>query len=153
MATLELHPIFPDQERNSSFQTDPNCLPYLEVWTGFYKQIGFQTPWIGYFAKEGTRYVGTCAFKGPPKEGRVEIAYGTFEKEEGRGVGTRMCANLVRLALSEKPDVVVTARTLPEENASTRILGKNQFVLLGVVEDPEDGEVWEWEYRGVENGT
>jgi hypothetical protein len=36
---------------------------------------------------------------------------------------------------------------LPEENASTSILKKNGFVMLGTVWDDEDGNVWEWGYK------
>jgi hypothetical protein len=43
---------------------------------------------------------------------------------------------------------VITARTLPEENHSTKILRKNSFTFVGSVMDPEDGEVWEWMYNG-----
>jgi [ribosomal protein S5]-alanine N-acetyltransferase len=39
------------------------------------------------------------------------------------------------------------ARTLMEENYSTRILRKNGFECLGIVNDPDDGDVWEWEYK------
>jgi len=49
--------------------------------------------------------------------------------------------------LAKDRSVRITARTLPEKNYSTRILEKNNFVLLGFVTDPEDGEVWEWEYK------
>jgi len=36
---------------------------------------------------------------------------------------------------------------LAEENFSTSILRKNNFLLMGVVNDPEDGDVWEWLYQ------
>jgi len=34
---------------------------------------------------------------------------------------------------------------LPEENASTSVLKKLRFRLVGTVEHPEDGLVWEWQ--------
>src|SRR6266702_2366495 len=40
---------------------------------------------------------------------------------------------------------LVRAHTLPEENASTRVLLKCGFRHLGTVVDPEDGPVWRWE--------
>jgi len=40
--------------------------------------------------------------------------------------------------------VLVCARTLPQASASTKILEKNGFTLIGTVIDPDDGEVWEW---------
>jgi ribosomal-protein-alanine N-acetyltransferase len=101
-------------------------------------------PWVGYLAEEEGVWVGTCAFKAPPREDGVEIAYFTFPGHEGRGVATRMASRLIEIAQSK--EVPVRAQTLPQENASTRILGKLGFRLAGTAEDPdpEVGEVWEW---------
>jgi RimJ/RimL family protein N-acetyltransferase len=81
-------------------------------------------------------------------EGRVEIAYGTFPAFQHQGIGARICKELVSLARRTDPEVKITARTLMEENHSTKILRKNGFVWRGVVLDPDDGDVWEWEYIG-----
>jgi ribosomal-protein-alanine N-acetyltransferase len=40
---------------------------------------------------------------------------------------------------------VVRAHTLPNPNASTRVLTKCGFHRVGEVIDPEDGLVWRWE--------
>jgi RimJ/RimL family protein N-acetyltransferase len=40
----------------------------------------------------------------------------------------------------------IRAHTMPEQNASTRVLEKCGFRWLGEVVDPEDGAVWRWEY-------
>lgn len=40
------------------------------------------------------------------------------------------------------------AHTLPERNASTRVLEKCGFTLVGEVVDPDDGVVWRWERPG-----
>lgn len=113
----------------------------------YYKVIGFTQPWIGYFAIKDKRVVGTGGYKGAPKNQTVEIAYSTFPDFEGQGIGTEICYALVELAQQTNASIRITARTLPEWNASTRILQKNQFVCLGSVIDPEDGEVWEWEHK------
>lgn len=113
----------------------------------FYKRVGFNPPWICYYATENNELVGCAAFKGKPVNGTVEIAYGTFEKCSNQGVGTRICNTLVNLSLKTDPTIRITARTLPENNYSTRILLKNKFQFLGNVIDPEDGDVWEWEYK------
>jgi RimJ/RimL family protein N-acetyltransferase len=106
-------------------------------------------PWGSYLALEGTarRLVGTCAFKGgPDPAGAAEIAYFTFPGEEGRGVATAMADSLVALAGSARPAAtVVRAHTLPEVNASGRVLEKVGFRWVGEVIDPEDGLVWRWE--------
>jgi hypothetical protein len=62
-----------------------------------YQAQGFAPPWIGYLAQEDGAVVGTCAFKGPPQDRRVEIAYFTFPEHEGRGIATEMARQLVAL--------------------------------------------------------
>ncbi len=109
-----------------------------------YATGGFHRPWIGYVALEDGKAVGFCAFKSPPVEGRVEIAYFTFPDCEGRGVATRMAGLLVEVARRTDSAVTVVAQTLPAEGASTAILRKLGFHLLGSVQHPTDGEVWEW---------
>lgn len=111
---------------------------------GLYERRGFEPPWLGYLAIEESRIVGTCGFVGPPRDGEVEIAYFTFPGEEGRGIATRMATELIRLAGEGSAEVRCTAHTLPSEGASTSILRKLKFHLLGEVEHPEDGIVWKW---------
>jgi ribosomal-protein-alanine N-acetyltransferase len=110
-----------------------------------YRAAGFVAPWIAYLAVEEGTCVGTCAFKAPPRDGCVEIAYYSFA--EGRGVATRMASALVDIASQSGPGLAVKAQTLPEESASTAVLRKLDFELRGPVEHPEDGTVWEWQRR------
>ena len=121
----------------------------VEATTQLYRAVGYEPPWIGYLAVENGICVGTCAFKSPPHDNRVEIAYFTFPEHESRGVATRMAAELIRLALETRPAVIVAAQTLPEENASTSVLKKLRFRLVGTLEHPEDGPVWEWHLSDV----
>lgn len=109
-----------------------------------YRTRGYEPPWVGYFVMEDGRCVGTCAFTAPPNEGRVEIAYFTFPGNERRGVATRAASLLIDIARSAKPNLIIAAQTLPQENASTSILRKLGFHRFGEVEHPEDGLVWEW---------
>lgn len=113
----------------------------------WYGRGGFQPPWISYLVQCDELWVGCCGYKGAPRDGRVEIAYHTFPAFEGRGVGTAVAAAMVRLALETDPQLLVTAQTLPAESASTALLRKNGFVFARTVDHPEDGLVWEWEYR------
>jgi [ribosomal protein S5]-alanine N-acetyltransferase len=106
-------------------------------------------PWWGSFLAmdPGSRIVvGTCSFKGPPDaDGAVEIAYFTFPVYEGRGYATAMAALLTSRAGDAPSARTVRAHTLPERNASVRILEKLGFAHLGEIVDPEDGPVWRWE--------
>lgn len=105
--------------------------------------------WGGYLAvDEGSReVVGSCAFKAPPgEEGEVEIAYFTYPGFEGRGYATGMARELIkrgRAAAARR----VTAHTLPEASASTRVLEKVGMDFAGEVLDAEDGRVWRWQLQ------
>jgi RimJ/RimL family protein N-acetyltransferase len=112
----------------------------------YYKIIGFVPPWIGYFAQLDNQLVGAAGFKGRPKDGKIEIAYGTFPAYQQKGIGTEICRQLVLLSLHTDPTVIISARTLPENNYSTKILVKNNFKFIGTVWDEDDGNVWEWQY-------
>ncbi|MEK6283674.1 MAG: GNAT family N-acetyltransferase [Acidobacteriota bacterium] len=117
----------------------------VEATTQMYRAVGFEPPWVGYLAFENATCVGTCGFKSPPQNNRVEIAYFTFPGHESRGVATRMASELITLALNKMPAVTVAAQTLPEANASTYILKKLGFRWVGTVDHPDDGPVWEWQ--------
>ena len=105
-------------------------------------------PWTHGFSlvhRETGTAVGTCGFKGPPADGVVEIAYGVDPDHQGKGYATEAAEALVRFAFGDARVRVVRAHTLPEANASTRVLNKCEFRFTGEVMDPEDGLVWRWE--------
>ena len=144
---MNLLPIKKTRDENPTFANDPLCKESLDMCIEFYKRVGFNPPWICYYGEENGKLIGSGAFKGRPVNNTVEIAYGTFENHRQKGVGTKICKRLVELSLAADPSIRITARTLPEHNYSTKILEKNKFILLGIVNDPEDGDVWEWEYK------
>jgi RimJ/RimL family protein N-acetyltransferase len=121
----------------------------VEATVQLYSRVGWIRPWIGYLAFEDHECVGTCAFTSAPRDGAVEIAYFTFPGREGRGVATRMAERLVSIAGKSAPQVSVTAHTLPQENASTRILRRIGFELMGPADHPEDGPIWVWRRKGA----
>lgn len=147
--SLTLLPILETLEDNSAFARDPACQETIFMTIDFYKKVGYTPPWICYYVQRESELIGSCGFKGKPQNGSVEIAYGTFERNRKQGIGTAICKLLVDVATTADPAVRITARTLPEENFSTRILVKNHFIYSGIVNDPEDGEVWEWVYQPV----
>jgi RimJ/RimL family protein N-acetyltransferase len=115
----------------------------------FMAATGAAAPWAGHLAvDEGRRLVvGVCSFKGPPDvAGTVEVAYFTFPSHEGRGYATAMARQLRDFAATEGSVRTVRAHTLPERNASGRILTKLGFRNVGEVLDPEDGPVWRWDW-------
>ena len=91
--------------------------------------------------------IGSCGFKGPPgTDGIVEIGYGLAPGYRGRGFATEAAQALVTYALDCERVRTIRAHTLPEPNASARVLAKCGFRRFGEVTDPKDGLVWRWEY-------
>jgi RimJ/RimL family protein N-acetyltransferase len=90
------------------------------------------------------RTIGGCGFKGPPVDGVVEMAYSIDPEHQGNGYATEAAEALTNFALAQNVRTV-RAHTLPETNASTRVLTKCGFRHVGPVIDPEDGPVWRWE--------
>jgi len=64
---------------------------------------------------------------------------------QGKGYATEAAQALVDYGFSDSRVRVVIAHTLPESNASGRVLTKCGFKHIGEVIDPEDGLVWRWE--------
>jgi [ribosomal protein S5]-alanine N-acetyltransferase len=108
-------------------------------------------PWLHGFTlvhRASGNVVGKCGFKGPPDtDGVVEIAYGVDAGHRGKGYATETAEALVKYAFSHSQVRVARAHTLPEPNASTRVLTKCGFQRTGEVIDPEDGLVWRWERK------
>lgn len=145
---MELIPIHHLLADNLQKPHDHEYQQVLVASVNYYTVIGFHPPWICYLVSDNNQLVGSAGFKGRPVNKRVEIAYGTFERFRNKGYGAKTCRLLVDTALKTDSTIIVTARTLPEENHSTKILRSNSFSLIGTVEDPDDGTVWEWVYAG-----
>ena len=113
-------------------------------------ETGAPPEWGGFVVIDdaANQVVGTCAYTGgPDAAGNVEIAYFTFPPYERQGHGTAMAGALLAHATASGAIRVVYAYTLPEQNASTRILIRHGFTRVGAAEDPEVGLVWRWERR------
>ncbi len=110
-----------------------------------YQRKGFVPPWVGYLAEEETRIVGGCGFAGPPVNGEAEIAYFTLPGNENKGIATRMATELMRIARQTSGSEIFIAHTLPFEGPSTSVLKKLGFECLGIIDHPEDGQIWKWQ--------
>jgi ribosomal-protein-alanine N-acetyltransferase len=111
-------------------------------------------PWIHGFVvshRDTDGVIGKCGFTGPPRaDGSVEIAYVIEPEHQGKGYATEVAAALVSYAFESGQVGMVRAHTLPEPNASTRVLTKCGFRRVGEIIDPEDGLVWRWERNNDE---
>ena len=110
-----------------------------------YELAGSCSPWLGHLVLENGTIVGTCAFRSPPRNGEVEIAYFTFPGFEGRGLATEMARHLIQIVKDTEPGTRIFAFTLPEKNPSNRILQKLGFGFAGETRDEDGLVVWRWE--------
>jgi RimJ/RimL family protein N-acetyltransferase len=123
-----------------------------DVWLAQLASATAADPWTFGFAvvhRVDRLVIGMGSFKGPPAfedTSRVcEIAYGIAATYRCQGFATETAAALVEYAIARGGVTLVRAHTLPEPNASTRVLTKCGFKNVGEVIDPEDGLVWRWE--------
>ena len=141
---ITLHPIDINDDKTKESYANPDCQELFKTYREFYKKIGYNPPWIGYFVIRDNLVVGCCGFVSQPNNTKVEIAYWTFKQFEGQGVSSESCKQLVAMTRQTDPTIIITAKTLPEHNASTKILERNGFVLTGPATDEDGKDVWEW---------
>jgi ribosomal-protein-alanine N-acetyltransferase len=121
-----------------------------DTWLTLLEGSSMRDPWVHGFnvvADDGTM-LGLAAFKGPPVEGTVEIAYAINPDQQGKGHATAAAQALVAYAFDSGAVSLVRAHTLPDGKASQRVLQKAGFRKTGEVEDPDDGLVWRFEVAG-----
>lgn len=86
--------------------------------------------------------VGWGGFKGPPRDGAVELGYAVAPGWEGRGVASAAVRELLREAWAAPEVQAVLAHTLAGPGASVRVLEKTGFVHDGAAEDDDVGALW-----------
>jgi ribosomal-protein-alanine N-acetyltransferase len=110
------------------------------------------TPWGTRFFVTGDprELVGWGGFKGPPRDGVVEVGYEIAYARQGRGLATAATRAMVSEAFADERVSAVIAHTLAEHNASNRVLEKVGFEFDG--EAQEDGETV-WRFRLVRSAS
>ncbi len=141
---MELRILKENEDKTNILFSSADCQTLLRMYDDYYHKIGFHLPWVAYLIVNESQVVGSCSFTGQPKDGKVEIAYWTFKEYEGRGVASFACKELINISQKADPGVIITAKTAPENNASTRILENNNFVFTQIVQDEEIGDAWLW---------
>ncbi len=104
--------------------------------------------WWTYFPihKEDNRLIGSGGYKGKPgPEGMVEIGYEICPEYRNKGLATEMAKSLVESAFACSQVKIVSAHTLGEPNASTKVLLKCGFKKSAEINDPDNGLLWRWE--------
>lgn len=124
----------------------PNAIPYLieKLRSGCLKE------WWSYMIlhKKDKSLIGLGGYKGPPdSQGVVEIGYGIAPAYRGKGYATEAASALIGNAINIAGVNVVWAHTLPEFNASTKVLQKCGMERVAEIIDPDDGQVWRWQLK------
>jgi [ribosomal protein S5]-alanine N-acetyltransferase len=81
--------------------------------------------------------VASAGFVGRPKDGEVELGYGTVSEHRNRGYATEAAAALVGWALGQPGVERVVARLAPDNVASVRVLEKAGLTREGPAGDLE----------------
>ena len=97
-----------------------------------------------FVAGEPPALVGWGGFKGPPRDGAVELGYAVAPAREGRGLATAAVRAMVEEAFADPAVRAVIAHTLPEPGPSPRVLEKAGFRFAGDV--TEHGRA-AWRFR------
>lgn len=127
------------------------CRQQLRTATG--PDIDWWTPRLFVLADLSTA-IGFGGFKGPPgDDGFVEFGYGTAFAWRLQGYATEAARALADYALRQPGIRGVRAHTLPEINASTRVLAKCGLRKVAEIEDPTDGPIWRWELTSFTSPT
>jgi ribosomal-protein-alanine N-acetyltransferase len=87
--------------------------------------------------------VGWGGFKGPPRDGVVELGYEIAESRRGRGLATAATRAMLAEAFADEQVTTVIAHTLAEPGPSNRVLEKAGFRFEGKTR--EEGEIV-WRY-------
>ena len=131
-----------------------------EKWTEFgepafrwtYDKIskqGEDMKWLSYLPvlKGENMLVGSCGFKGGPKDGMIEIGYEVAQAYRCKGLATEMATALTKFAFADSDINLVQAHTLAQEHESGSVFKKCGMNKTGEFEDTEDGKVWRWEIK------
>jgi RimJ/RimL family protein N-acetyltransferase len=128
----------------ASWPEFPETFPYaLEMFANGHDV----RPWWTYVFVDPERsaLVGSGGFKGPPSSaGIVELGYETAPSFRNRGYATEAARGLAAFAFGRPEIVAIDAHTVPERNASTRVLERIGMRFIAIVQHPGDGTIWHW---------
>jgi [ribosomal protein S5]-alanine N-acetyltransferase len=105
-----------------------------------------------FVARDPPELVGWGGFKGPPKDGVVEVGFEIAEARRGRGLATAATRAMLAEAFADERVTAVIAHTLPERNASNRVLEKAGFRFEGEAQE-DDEVVWRFSLTRPASGA
>ena len=103
--------------------------------------------WLPVYKNENM-LIGSGGYKGKPtNDGMIEIGYEVAEAYRRRGFATEIARALIANGLKDARVKMIQAHTLPEENASGKVLKNCGMKWIEEIIDPEDGKLWCWEMK------
>src|SRR5665213_3430317 len=108
-------PILIDEDKTKEIYANPDCQEIFKSYPEYYFKTGYNLPWIGYFVISEGKVVGVGGFTVKPKDGKVEIAYGTFKNYEGQAIATFSCQQLISIAKTTITRITISAITSPNK--------------------------------------
>jgi ribosomal-protein-alanine N-acetyltransferase len=96
-----------------------------------------------FLTEDPPELVGWGGFKGAPREGVVELGYEIAAGRRERGLATAAARAMVAEAFADPEVTAIVAHTLPERNASNRVLEKVGFRFA---EETREGEQAVWRF-------
>lgn len=126
----------------TTFADMTDALPYFYQ---SFKENG--NYWGSFFTvhKADRQLLGTCGFKGSPDtEGVIEIGYEIDARYREMGLATEAARGLIDFAFQHDTVQAVMAHTLAYENPSVSVLKKLGFQFKKALNDPDDGDIWQW---------
>ena len=106
------------------------------------------TPWTIYaMIDDAGVLIGVVAYKGPPRQGRVDIGYSVLEAFQRRGYASEGAIELIARAFDDPAVDRVVSETLDGLTPSIRVIEKcgMRFVGRTIGHDPGDPEVLQYE--------
>jgi [ribosomal protein S5]-alanine N-acetyltransferase len=92
---------------------------------------------------DANELVGFGGYKGAPVDGDVEIGYSIAPSRRERGYATEAARLMIERARAEGC-TSVSAHTLAEDNASTRVLRRVGMTRVDELTNPDEFPVWRW---------
>jgi RimJ/RimL family protein N-acetyltransferase len=77
----------------------------------------------------------------------IELGYEIAEPYRLKGLATETAQGLIDFACQDNRVKIVRAHTLATLNPSVSVLEKLNFYLVGLFNDPDDGDIWRWEFK------
>lgn len=111
------------------------------------KDYLYSTIWTAILKTENKMIGDLCFYGEPNAEGEIEIGYGTYEEFQNKGFMSEMVTGIVDWARTQGKVKSIIASTERTNEASFRVLEKNNFLKIGETES-----LLNWKLEMTEDG-